>query len=328
MRRMLLAFAVAAALASRAGAATAPSVTATASKTDVSVGEPFAVEVRASGPPGAVFAFPPAVSLETIELASAPPPTTGKGPAAPPQSPGTFGYRAQVFAVGDAQVPPIPVRYRLVDGSTGEVRTAAIPLHVVSLLPKDKEEQKLTDVRPPLGLSIGRAFWIGLAIVALLAAALVTWLVRRRRAALPIAAAAVPALEPDVEAKRALEALIGSGKLARGELRPFYIELTLVAKRYLERRLEAPIVEMTSAEMLAHLRENAHAVDLAPLLRDLSGAADRIKFAKGQGVIEVAERHLAETRAMIDNLEARLRPVAEAAATNGATPASDDTRAA
>jgi ParB-like chromosome segregation protein Spo0J len=127
----------------------------------------------------------------------------------------------------------------------------------------------------------------------LLAAALVTWLVRRRRAALPMAAPAVPALEPDVEAKRALEALIASGKLARGELRAFYIELTAIAKRYLERRLDAPIAEMTSAEMVAHLREHPLAIDLAPLLRDLSGAADRIKFAKGQGVIEEAERHLA-----------------------------------
>ena len=80
----------------------------------------------------------------------------------------------------------------------------------------------------------------------------------------------------------------------------------------MERRLEAPIVEMTTAEMLAHLRAAAHTAEMAPLLRDLSGAADQIKFARGRGAAEEAERHLAAVRALIDGLEARLRPAAPA----------------
>jgi hypothetical protein len=56
---------------------------------------------------------------------------------------------------------------------------------------------------------------------------------------------------------------------------------------------------------------------MGPLLRDLSGAADRIKFAQGSGAIEEGERHLSAVRALVDGLEARL-----------AAPAPDSGRAA
>ena len=50
------------------------------------------------------------------------------------------------------------------------------------------------------------------------------------------------------------------------------------------------------------------AVGQASFVRDLTGAADRIKFAKGTGLIEESERHLASTRRLIDEIEQRLRP--------------------
>jgi hypothetical protein len=282
-------------------AAGAPLVVAIPSKTEVSVGEPFTVELRASGPAGCTFAFPPALAQESIELQPAPADSGARAA-------GVQRYRAAVFALGDAQVPPLAVRYRLADGTAGEIRTAAVPLQVHSLLPRAKDEQKLADVRAPVRLVVGRLFWIALGLVAVLVAALIAWLVKRRRPAEREAPAPVATLAPDEEARRALEALAASGRLARGEYRPYYIALTAIAKRYLERRLEAPIVEMTTAEMLAHLRANPLGADMAPLLRDLSGAADRIKFARGQAVAEEAERHMAATRSLIEGLEARLQP--------------------
>ena len=274
--------------------------TAAASKTEVTVGETFTVEVRATGPAGTTFTFPGEAARDTFELRTV--------TAASPPPPGTHRYEAAVFTLGETELPPIPVRYRLPDGTEGEVETAPIQLKVVSLLPKDKDQQKLADVREPVGISIGRAFWIGLGAAALIAGALAFWLWSRLRARAPAAAPPAPALAPDEEARRALAALVASGRLARGEYRPFYIELTAIAKRYLERRLEAPILEMTTAEMLAHLRSGPHGADLAAPMRDLAGAADRIKFALGTGVHDEAERHLAAVRGLVRVLETRLRP--------------------
>jgi hypothetical protein len=303
MKRALILLSLAAATTTRpVFALEGPKVAATASKTEVSVGEAFTVEVRATGPAGTTFTFPPEVVQETFELRVAP-------AAQSPLPPGVQRYVATIFGLGDAQVPAIPVRSRLADGTEGDVATGPVSLKVVSLLPRDKGEQKLADIRGPLGVPIGRAFWVGLAVLLLLLAGLAFRLwSRRKRTASTAAATVVPALAPDEEAQRALDALLASGRLARGEYRPFYIELTAVAKRYLERRTGAPVVEMTSAEMLAYLRSSPHAALLAAPMRDLAGAADQIKFARGAGLHDEAERHLAALRALIQALEARLRP--------------------
>ena len=291
------------------------SVTATPSKTEVTVGETFTIELKATGPAGTTYAFPAGTETDSFELRT-PAPDPKAGPA-PPASPGTHRYEAAVFAVAEAAIPPIPVHYKLPGGTEGEAASAPVPLKIVSLLPKDAQEQKLADVRGPLSVGIGGAFWAALGAAVIFTAALVVWIVRRRRRkAEPPAAVAVPQASPDAEALRALDALAASGLLARREYRPFYIRLTAVAKRYLERRLDAPVLEMTTAETLAFLRAHCHGGDLLPVVRDLAEAADRIKFARGEGLAEEAERHLAAVRALVPALEARLRP-APAAATEG-----------
>jgi hypothetical protein len=286
-------------------------VKAAASKAEVTVGEAFRIELKATGPAGATFTFPGEAVTDGFEMRTLPPDPGGA--AAPAPEPGTHRYEAAVFAVGEAEVPPIPVRYRLPDGTEGEASSEAIALKVVSLLPKEEEQQKLADIRGPLEVGIGRAFWVALALGLVLSAALVLWLVRRRRKAETPRTVPVPELPADTEALRALDALLASGLLSRGEYRPFYIQLAVVAKRYLERRLGAPILEMTTAETLAFLRGHPHGGDLVPVVRDLAEAADRIKFAKGQGLAQEAERHLAAVRALVPALEARLRPAATVA---------------
>ena len=291
------------------------SVKATASKTELTVGEAFTVDVKATGPAGTSYTFPGEAATDTFELRT--PSADAKGGPAPAVEPGTHRYEAAVFALGEASLPPIPVRYRLPDGAEGETSTEPVALKVVSLLPKDPQEQKLADIRGPQAVGIGRAFWVALGTSLVLAAGLATWLVRRRRRVEAPRAVPVPELPADVEALRALEALAASGLASRGEFRSFYIRLAEVAKRYLERRLGAPVLEMTTAETLAFLRGHAHGGDLVPVVRDLAEAADRIKFAKGQGLAQEAERHLAAVRALVPALEVLLRPAVAEPATEG-----------
>ncbi len=297
--------ALALALVLAAAAAVEPSpppvrVEATPSKTEVTVGEAFAIEVKAIGPAGTSYSFPAEAEHDQLELRT-------PANAATSPMPGLHRYEAALFALGEVEIPSIPVRYRLPDGSEGEARTPPIKVKVVSLLPKDAEAQKLADIRGPVGVDVGRAFWLGLAAVGLVVAALGAWLWTRKRAPV-VGEAPLPDVSPDDEALRALERLIASGQLARGEMRPFYIELTAIAKRYLERRLGAPVQEMTSAEMVAFLRDGPHEQSLAGPLRDVATAADGIKFARGEGMREEAERHLAAVRSAIATLEDRLRP--------------------
>jgi hypothetical protein len=287
-------------LAATGFAAETPTVTATASKAEVTVGESFTVDLQATGPAGTTFTFPAEVAEESVDLRTA-------APAGTPAPSGQHRYEAAVFAIGQVQVPRIPVRYRLADGTEGEAATEPLALKVVSLLPKDKDDQKLADIKGPVEVKVGRAFWIGLGALALVLGAFAFWLWKRKKV-VPTARETVREVAPDEEVLQALAALQASGRLARGEYRAFYIELASIAKRYLERRTGAPIVEMTSAEMLAHLRASPHASLLASPMRELAGAADQVKFARGAGLHDEAERHLAAVHALVMALEAQLRP--------------------
>ena len=295
--------------------AAALSVTAKPAKTDVTVGETFVVDVVAKGPAGTTWTFPPEVSDDTIDMQVA----AGTPAPAPADR---RSYNAAVFSLSDAQVPPIIVAYRLPDGTTGELTTTAVPLKVGSLLPREPKERQLADIRPPVDIpALPREFWLTLlralfdSVIALLAivvaAALAWWLWRRRRKREVAAPAAPPVAvtPPDSEALAALDRLAASGRVEREEFRPFYIELTDIAKRYLERRLRAPILEMTTAETLAYLRRHAHGNAFVDLMTDVSGAADQLKFARGAGARERAEMHLGAVRRLVVDLEARLRPV-------------------
>lgn len=282
----------------------APRATATASRTEVGVGETFTVDVAATGPGGISWTFPADAGDEKVELYT-PPAAAGASPEALP--PGTHRYAAAVFALGEVEVPAIAVKYRLADGTPGEVSTAPVKLRIVSVLPKDQAQQQLADIRPPVALPVGLVFWIALGLVILVLAGAVFWLVRRLRPA-PAAEPVVPEVSAEDQARAALDALDASDLLSRGELRAFYIALIEIAKRYLERRLGAPIQEMTSSETVAFLREHRELHDLAFATRDLTNAADQVKFARGLAAESEARRHLAMVRQLVETVEQRLRP--------------------
>ena len=302
--------------AASTASAQAPPVTVTAkpAETEVAVGQVFAVVVEAKGPAGTTFTFPPEIADDVADM-------TVRADAR--SAPNKVTYDASVFVLKEAALPAIGVTYRLPDGTTGEVTTAPVPLTIKSLLPRDPKERQLADIRPPTDIpAFPREFWILLlralthsviGLLALAAAAALAWWLwrhrRRRKAAEAAAAVRAPIVPPDAEALAALDRLAASGRIEREEFRPFYIELTEIAKRYLERRLEAPVLEMTTEEMLAYLRRHAHGNAFVDLMNDVSSASDRIKFARGDGARERAETHLGSVRRLVVDLESRLRPV-------------------
>jgi hypothetical protein len=349
-------------------------VTATAAKAEVTVGEGFTVELEAIGPEGTSYTFPAGAEAENAELvsgaalaaapaggpasmatapgglatapasdatapasdASAPasdatapaadatapasdataPAEAVSGPAGSSSTdvllPNRYRYEARVFGLGDVTLPSLVVRYRLADGTVGEATASGPKVKVISLLPKDDPQQSIADIRGPVGMAIAPIFWVALG-VALVVVGLAGFLLWRRLHRRPVEAAPLPVPELDAaaEARQALDRLALAGHFGRGDGRGFYIALTAIAKRYLERRLEAPVVEMTTAEMLALLRDSPHANDLHATMRDLAPAADQVKFAKGEAMREEGDRHLAAVRELVNRLEARLAPKPE-----------------
>lgn len=310
MKRPVLLALIVTALAKAASGQTV-SVVARPPSTEVAPGQSFVVEVTATGPTGSEWTFPAQAGTEHVDLELQPPPEK-----APPR-PGTATYRGAVFALGDAEIPAIAVQYRLPGGEKGSTSSAPVKLKVVSALPKGEENPQPADLRPPVTLPVGAAFWAALGLALVLVGMVAAWLIRRRRQAAEPVAPTVPEVPPEEEARLALERLAASGLVEREEYRQYYIELATIAKRYLERRLDQPVLEMTSAEVAALLRDHPLAGPHLPVMRDLMGAADWVKFARGSAQVEAAQRHLASVRGIVaaveETLQAQARVAKEAA---------------
>ncbi len=274
-------------------------VQARVTPTEVTVGQSFLLELQVTAPEGARLEFPPGLRSETLELVPVSPAPTG----APPH---TAQYRGRCFTLHEAIVPPLTVRFQLPDGTEGEASSEAVPLHLVSALPKGEDNPTLADVVAPVAVPVTWLFLLALAVLGAVTTAAAVALLRRRRHRVgkPAPVLTVP---PDQEALRALEQLSQAGVLEREDYRAFYIALMEIVKRYLERRLSAPVLEMTSTEMGAFLRRHRLGKELAPIARELASAADQVKFARGSAQRAAAERHLAEARGLVAALERHLR---------------------
>ena len=215
----------------------------------------------------------------------------------------TAVYVAQVFALGaEAKVPEIEIHYTMPDGTEGSVKSAPVPLNVISVLdPKDANPAP-ADFAPPLPVRVSRAFWVASTLATVLSIFLFVAIARRLRDPKKLVEPKVtPPISPEDDAIRALDDLALSGR-AQGEPRTFYILLIQIMKQYLERRLQAPILEMTSTETLAFAKAHAWTAPHAVGIRDLVRSADLVKFG-GSSDASNAERQLQLVRELVGRVD-------------------------
>ena len=73
-------------------------------------------------------------------------------------------YEAAVFALGRGEIPPIPVRYRLPDGTTGEAATAPLDAEGRLAAAEGRRSRSSPTCARRCRCRIGRAFWVALAV--------------------------------------------------------------------------------------------------------------------------------------------------------------------
>ncbi len=297
----------------------APPVAVSLDRTSAQVGDAVVATYAAKIPPGG--------SLELDSLVT-PAPAGGEAPPAggvldytkpaPPKVTAapdgsvvwTLAVRFSPFAAGDITVPGPHLVYVAPSGERTSVRGAPARLHVDSRLPKGQKPEALApkSARPARIPAHGALFWISLGAAALALAAVVALVVRRLRARPPAAAPAAPALPPAEELLAELTRLAAVAETLGEDPRGFYTDLTHATKRYLERRLDIPVLEWTTFETVRRLRERNLEPPREIGLAELLGAADRVKFGKGRATREEAKAHLARARRLSEHLESLLAP--------------------
>ncbi len=192
-------------------------------------------------------------------------------------------YTLEPTRTGKLAVWPIGVAFTDTrpdgDGKEHAIETEGLTIEIASVV--GSEVPSLSELRPAAGpVELPRAggagrWWLVMLGLAAVGGAALLWCWRRRRRK---AAEAKP-LSPGELAYLELERLLEQG-LAERDVKLFYVELTAVVRRYIERTTGILAPEQTTEEFLREItRKETFAADERGRLKHFLESADLVKFA-------------------------------------------------
>lgn len=244
------------------------------------VGDLIKLEVTAAYPSGYTVNLPLGLTFDPLHLVTieeTEPESTGQGLRK------IFTITLQHFAVGDARVPGFPLTYLAPDGGVHTVQVPETAFTVSSLLANEPDPKRQGE-DPPVSLEYPNTT-AEIVLYSALAALLVgliggllfaRWRRRPRPVVLP------PPVPAHVAAYEALAELERADLIAKNQYQDYYLELTEIAKAYVEGRFGIPALDRTTDELRRDLER--HAPQIAPLkptdvVRFLQDC-DLVKFAR------------------------------------------------
>ncbi|MCL6523576.1 MAG: hypothetical protein K6T34_02840 [Thermoflavifilum sp.] len=130
-------------------------------------------------------------------------------------------------------------------------------------------------------------------IVALLLLALLiivaSYIWRHRRKKAQLATIQQPAQPPYEEAMQLLKQMLETQSWMHVEMKMYFTQLTDVLRRYIERAFQIPAMEMTSAELLQSIQQDAILQSTLNEWKIILQEADQVKFAKWLSAEVIAE---------------------------------------
>jgi len=211
-------------------------------------------------------------------------------------------YTLEPTETGKLLIDPISVTFTDLrpngDQKTHTIQTEALTVEIGSMV--EGQIPSLNNLRPPAGplaLPSHRSILVWSMIAVCAALAIVGWWLWRRSRRQQIETAVV--LSPDEIALMELEKLAQSG-LAETDVKQFYVELTGIVRRYIERTTGIRAPEQTTEEFLREIsHKNTFGLEVNQRLRDFLGSADLVKFATYKPRREDVDESLSRARIFI-----------------------------
>lgn len=259
------------------------SAQAVVSTNSVLVGDPVTLTMTARHPAGSTITFPNIGKDKEIAV-------RGRSQESKKLSDTVLeteeSWKLTSFRVGDWTLTTNPVVCTWTNGTEKTQPLPELILHVQSSL-SETNATKLSDikdiVKPPLRISRTLLIVLAVALLALIAGVITLLLLRRKKQA---ALQAVPPLPPHVIAQRALDSL--KSKVWNPE--PFFTELSLILRSYLEDRFELNAPESTTEELTRSMAKDVRlGMKEQQTLRNFLTQADLVKFARAGAEKEVMQ---------------------------------------
>lgn len=198
-----------------------------------------------------------------------------------------YFYKLEPELTGEVVVPTVTVRFtdrRAGSESRGKkLSVSSKPLTLKITAPTGKQTPTLDDLRPaaaplPLPDDYRRRRWVSVVFIVILGVGMFLFYRRWKRRKSP----ELPPVPPEEWARKELEALLREDLVGKGAIKEFYVRLTGIVRRYIEKTTGLRAPEQTTEEFLRALQGAAK--DLLPKERAaaLGGfleAADLVKYA-------------------------------------------------
>ena len=192
-------------------------------------------------------------------------------------------YKISTFDVGDFQIPPVAVEYRIPPDTLKHIlKSEAIKIAVESVAPS--KEGDIKDIKPPVEIPFDWHPYIKYGLLGLfgliLLGALIYFWIRKRSGKPLIPLKAEPPRPPHEVALEALERLQNSDFLEKGEVKTYYSEVSEIIRRYIGGRFGVDALDLTSTELLSELKRIPISDEHLQLMTDFTDLCDLVKFAK------------------------------------------------
>jgi hypothetical protein len=208
------------------------------------------------------------------------------------------------FDSGLYAIPALPVSFDpLVDDTTLNLFTDSIPINI-SYSPLDSTEtfhdiKTIIEVKDQVPLWM----WIGGAALLILLIVCIIYLIKylkNRKKTVPLFNSK---LTPFDEAMQSLSMLQKEELLYKGEVKLFHTRLSDIFKRYLSRKTQKNVLNLTSSDILLLLNDTLLSKADTSIMAGVLRMTDAVKFAKFYPHKEESEASLINSKKIIEQIE-------------------------
>jgi hypothetical protein len=189
-------------------------------------------------------------------------------------------YVITTFTTGEYVIPPITIDYTDPNGDKKQIQSEPLFILVKSVGATESDKEDIRGLKPPIEIKGGYwGYFLILPILLLVAA--FGFLYYRQRAK----AVALPNIPEELKrpawevALLGLEGLQGSDLLKRKEIKKYYIILSDIIRKYLERRYQVTALDRTTQEVKAELKKAKVEAEVIDLASGFLYSCDLVKFA-------------------------------------------------
>jgi hypothetical protein len=190
-------------------------------------------------------------------------------------------YLITTFTTGEYVIPPITINYTDADSKKNQIESEPLFIMVESVGASEADKEDIRGLKPPI--EIKGSYWIYLLILPIFALLAAGGFLYYRRRSRGLALPEIPQelLRPAWEvALLELDLLRESELLDKKQIKEYFIVLSDIIRKYMERRYQIKALDRTTEEIRQEVKRLKLEQEIAQLIFGLLLFCDLVKFAK------------------------------------------------